>query len=129
MADAKARLSLKEVRASVQRMQAEGERLVGRIRRDASALANRSRREAVAALLNDARKFQADLRKRAERAIHDMEARRTRILGSLEEQVGALVERVVKGLNVASADDVSQLRKRIGDLERRIDLVTKERAA
>ena len=37
MAESKARLSLKDVRASVKRMQTEGERLVTRLRRDARA--------------------------------------------------------------------------------------------
>ena len=42
MAQAKAaRLSLKEVQASVKRMRTEGEKLVGRIRRDAGALGGR----------------------------------------------------------------------------------------
>ena len=69
MAESKARLSLKDVRASVKRMQTEGERLVTRLRRDARAFATRSRRETVSNLLSDARRLQVDLRKRAEKAI------------------------------------------------------------
>jgi polyhydroxyalkanoate synthesis regulator phasin len=126
MAESRARISLNDVRASMKRMQAEGERLVARVRRDARTLATRSRRETVSTLLNDARKLQGDLRKRAERAIQDLETRRTRILTSLEEQATALVERVVRGLNVATRDEVTELKRRIAELERRLD---KERAA
>ena len=64
-----ARISLKDVRASVKRMQTEGERLVGRIRRDAQSLISRTRREAVTDLLVDARKFEQAIRKRAESTI------------------------------------------------------------
>jgi hypothetical protein len=126
MADGRARISLDDVRASVKRMQVEGERLVARVRRDARALATRSRRETVSTLLSDARKLQTDLRKRAEKAIQDLESRRTRILASLEEQATSLAERVVRGLNMASRDELSELRRRINELERRFD---KERAA
>lgn len=129
MAEAKARLSMKEVRASVKRMQVEGERLVDRIRRDATALASRTRKETVSTLLGDVRKFQADLRKRAERAIQDLESRRSRIVATLEEQAVALAEKVVKGLNVASADEVADLRMKVAELERRFALLDKERAA
>ena len=80
MADAKARLSLKELRASVKRMQNEGEKLVSRIRKDVRNLAARSRKETVSTLLSDARKLQGDLRKRAEQAVKDIEARRARIM-------------------------------------------------
>jgi hypothetical protein len=121
MAEAKARLTLKDVRASVSRMQNEGEKLVARIRRDARSLATRSRREAVSTLLSETRKLQSDFRQRAERAMKDLEARRTRIVASLEEQVQTLAERVVKGLNVATPDEVNELRKRLAELERRIE--------
>ena len=80
-------------------------------------------------LLSDARKLQVDLRKRAEKAMRDLEARRTRILATLEEQATRVVESVVKTLNVASADDLADLRKRLGDVERRLEALAKEKAA
>jgi polyhydroxyalkanoate synthesis regulator phasin len=92
-------------------------------------LSTRSRRDTVNGLLSDARKLQVDLRKRAEKAIRDIEARRTRILTTLEEQATRIVESVVKTLNVASADDLAELKKRMGDLERRLDALAKEKAA
>src|SRR5882724_11825809 len=115
MAESKARITLKDVRASVKRMQTEGEKLVTRLRRDARAFATRSRRETVSSLVSDARRLQADLRKRAERAI--------------EERVTGVVETVVKTLNVATHRELENLRKRVADLERRLDALSKERAA
>jgi len=129
MAEAKARISMQDVRASVKRMQTEGEKLVGRIRKDAGALANRTRRETMGAILSDARKLQADLRKRAEHTLKELEARRDRILATIEEQAARIVERVIKGLNVVTQTDLDDLRTRLTDLERRIDTLIKERAA
>ena len=123
------RLPLKELRESMKRMQNEGERLVGRIRRDAGALAARGRREAVAGLLSDAQRIQRDLRLRAEATVRVLEARRARITASLEAQASRLVERVVKRLNVLTQDEGEELRQRLTDLERRLDVLSKERAA
>src|SRR6266478_1726914 len=106
MAESKARITLKDVRASVKRMQTEGEKLV-----------------------SDARRLQADLRKRAERAIEELDAQRTRILATLEERVTSVVETMVKTLNVATHRELENLRKRVADLERRLDALSKERAA
>ena len=129
MAESKARITLKDVRASVRRMQTEGEKLVTRLRRDARAFATRSRRETVSSLVNDARRLQADLRKRAEKAIEELDAQRARFLTTLEGRVTGVVETVVKTLNVATQRDLETLRKRVGELERRLDALSKERAA
>ena len=129
MAESKARITLKDVRASVKRMQTEGEKLVTRLRRDARAFATRSRRETVSSLLSDARRLQTDLRTRAEKAIEELDAQRTRILATPEERVTGVVETVVKTLNVATHRELENLRKRVADLERRLDALSKERAA
>ena len=129
MAEARARISFADVRASVKRMQSEGEKLVTRIRKDAQTLATRTRRETVSTLLSDARKLRTDLRDRAEKAIKDIDSQRERILATIEEQGRGLVERVVKGLNLVSAQDLAALNKRLGDIERRIQELSKERAA
>jgi len=83
----------------------------------------------VSSLLSDARRLQADLRKRAERAIEELDAQRTRILATLEERVTSVVETMVKTLNVATHRELENLRKRVADLERRLDALSKERAA
>ena len=129
MAESKARITLKDVRASVKRMQTEGEKLVTRLQRDARAFATRNRRETVSSLLSDARRLQADLRKRAEKAIEELDAQRARFLTTLEGRVTGVVETVVKTLNVATHRELENLRKRVADLERRLDALSKERAA
>src|SRR5437867_5006163 len=87
-----ARISMKDVRASVRRVQSEGERIVGRLRRDAQSLISRTRRDSVSDLLADALKFEQTIRKRAEKAIEELEERRARIMATFEEQAGRLVE-------------------------------------
>ena len=129
MASNKAGLSLRQVRASMKRMQSEGERLVTRIRRDARAIAVGSRTEAMTGILSDARRLQADLRKRAERAIEDLEARRTRLIASFEEQSGRIIEAVLKRLNLATKEDVQEMSRRLAAVERRLDMLLKEKAA
>jgi len=57
-----ARISMKDVRASVRRVQSEGERIVGRLRRDAQSLISRTRRDSVSDLLADALKFEQTIR-------------------------------------------------------------------
>jgi hypothetical protein len=129
MATTKPRLSLRQVRVSMKRMQSEGERLVGRIRRDAQALAARSRRDTVTGILKDAQKLQEDLRKRAERALEDIDVRRARIIALIEEQGTKLVESVVKGLNLATREDLQALGKRLHDIESRLETLIKKTAA
>ena len=123
----KPRLSLRQMRASMKRMQTEGERLVSRLRRDARALTVGSRQEAVSGLVADARRLQTDLRKRAERTIQEIDSQRARILSLLEEQATRLVEAVVKRLNLVTKDDMQDLTKRLSAVERRLDALTKEK--
>jgi polyhydroxyalkanoate synthesis regulator phasin len=125
MAEARSRLALSEMRASVKRMQTEGEKLVARIRRDATTFATRSRRENIDGLLKDARRVQTDVRKRVESALKELDEQRTRIVASLEEQVTKLIEGVVARLNVAKQDDVVELRRRVAELERRLNALDK----
>ena len=129
MAEARARISFADVRASVKRMQSVGEKLVTRIRKDAQTFATRTRRETVTSLLGDARKLRTDLRDRAEKAIKDIDSQRERILATIEEQGRGLVERVVKGLNLVSAQDLTALNKRLEHIEQRLRELSKERAA
>ena len=118
-----ARISMKDVRASVRRVQSEGERIVGRLRRDAQSLISRTQRDGVSDLLADALKFEQTIRKRAEKAIEELEERRVRIMASFEEQAGRLVETVVKGLNLVTESEVRELRRRVAHLERRVDQI------
>ncbi len=108
-----ARLSLEDVRASVQRIQAEGERLVGRIRQDARTLVSQSPRSLD------------DVRKRATEAVRDLDAQRAKIRALVVDRLTELADRVVKVTRVASADQVSDLDRRVAELERRLESLSK----
>jgi hypothetical protein len=118
MADTTNRISLDDVRASVQRIRDQGEKLVDRIRTDA--------RELIASApkvvsIDETRKRLDEARQRAEdavKAVRDLRGRR-------DEIVGDVITRAIKALGLAKADQVTQLETRLGDLERRVETLAK----
>ena len=119
-----------DVRQSVKRMQAEGERLVGRLRHDARSffVAQSNGRPTVSAL-TDVSKLRADVRQRAERALKEIGSRRERVVATVEEQLARLTELTVKRLRLATHEELEGAVKRISDLERRIETLTKQQKA
>jgi hypothetical protein len=117
-----------DVRQSVKRMQAEGERLVGRIRHDARTFftAQRNGRGPVTSALTDVSKLRADVRRRAERALKEIGSRRERVLATVEEQLARLTELTVKRLRLATHEELEGAVKRISDLERRLETLAKQ---
>jgi hypothetical protein len=109
-----ARLSLDEVRASVKRVQTEGRKLVTRLRKDATALVNRRPLDVL-----------ADARKRATKAVQELEAQRQRVRTLVLDRLSSLTDQAVTRAGLAKAQDVSELKRRVHDLERRIERVTK----
>lgn len=112
------RISLEDVRASVQRIRDQGEKLVDRLRTDAKDLIARAPKVVS---LDEARKQLDEARKRAEeavKAVRDLRSRR-------DEIVGDLVTRVAAVLGLAKAEQVTKLEARIAELERRIEAVAK----
>ena len=94
MADSTTRISLGDVRASVQRIRDQGEKLVDRLRADAKDLIANAPRVAS---LEEARKRLDDARKRAEdavKAVQDLRSRR-------DEIVTDLVGRTIAALGLA----------------------------
>jgi hypothetical protein len=113
------RLSLDEVRASVQRIRDQGEKLVDRIRTDAKDLiANAPKVVSI----DEARKRLDEARKRAEDAVRDLRERRGEI-------VTDLVSRVIDLIGLARAEQVANLEARLADLEERVKTVAKRTAA
>jgi hypothetical protein len=121
-------LSLDDVRASVRRLRRRGKRLVGQLRHDARQLIERSGRPMVDGVLAlvDVGKLRADVQERAERAVKDLNARRVRLMRVFQGRLEHLTEPVVKELRAASRQ-VEELRRRIGQLERRLETLTKEK--
>ncbi len=95
-------ISLEEVRASVQRIRDQSEKLVDRLRTDAKDLIARAPK--VRSL--------EDARKQAEAAVKEIRSRRTQL-------VTEVVEATIKAFGLATADRVAQLEARVADLERR----------
>ena len=62
--DSVLRNRLHSVQSTLQRVQKEGERVVGRLRKDAGDLIGKDRRKAVRELLSQAQKLRSDLQKR-----------------------------------------------------------------
>jgi ubiquinone biosynthesis protein UbiJ len=109
-----ARLSFDEVRASVKRVQTEGRKLVTRLQKDATALVGRRPFDLL-----------ADARKRATKAVQELDGQRQRVRNLLAERVASLTEQAVTRAGLASAQEVSDLKRRVDDLARRIERVTK----
>ena len=116
------RISLDDVRASVQRIRDRGEKLVDRIRTDAKdLLANAPNVVSI----EEARKRLDEARQRAEEAVkvvRDLRGRR-------DEIVTDFLARAIKVLGLAKAEQVTKLEARLADLERRIEAVAKREIA
>ena len=118
MADTTSRISLEDVRASVQRIRDQGEKLVDRIRTDAKDLIA-SAPKVVS--IEEARKRLEEARQRAEEAVKVVRDLRTR----RDEVVGDLVARAIAALGLAKVEQVTHLETRLTELEARIDAVAK----
>lgn len=146
-----ARLSLEDVRASVKRLQSEGERLVERVREDARRLAERAPLPELPAVIVDARKrAEAVVRREAERVLdvvkarteplaRELRSRREQLLANAERGGRSLAERalraldLVKMLDLAEADRVGELSRevtglslRVAELERKLTSISKK---
>src|SRR5262249_9712652 len=109
MSESPPRLSLKEVWASVGRLQSAGERWVMNLWDDGASLLSRQPLE------------------RAERALRDLDAQRRQLLATLEEQANRLFARMAKRVNAASRADLANLSQRITTLEQRLEALGRER--
>jgi hypothetical protein len=112
------RISLEEVRASVERIRDRGEKRVDRIRTDAKdLLANAPN----VVSLDETRRRLDEARKRAEDAVKAVQGLRTR----RDQLVTDLVERAIKALGLAKTEQIATLETRLAELERRVETVAK----
>jgi polyhydroxyalkanoate synthesis regulator phasin len=122
MAENITRISIDDVRASVQRIRDRGEKLVDRLRSDAKDLIANAPKVAS---LDEARKRLDEARKRAEdavKAVQDLRSRR-------DEIVTNFVTRTINALGLAKAEHVTRLEARVAELERRVEAASKTDAA
>ena len=73
-------------------------------------------------------KVRTDLRKQGRAALTRADARREKLVATIEKQAAQVIRPIVRGLDVATRADLDALRKRLTQLERRIEQ-TKERVA
>jgi len=108
------RLSLDDVRTSMKRAQIEGRKFVTRLRKDATAFMNRRPLDIL-----------ENTRKRATKAVRELQAQRARVSTFVVDRLSGLAEQAVNTAGLARAKEVSDLKRRVNDLERRIERVTK----
>jgi hypothetical protein len=108
------RLSLDDVRASVKRAQTQGRKFVTRLRKDATAFVNRRPLDIV-----------EDARKRATKTVRELDAQRQRVSTLVIERLTDLAEQAVARAGLARAKELADLKRRVSDLERRVERVTK----
>ncbi len=102
------RLSLEEVRASVRRIQARGERVVGQLRDEARELVARAK---VLSL--------EDARRRAAEAVQQLDQQGDRLGHLLRERLAELLAAARTVLGAASTSDLAALTSRVSQLEAR----------
>jgi poly(hydroxyalkanoate) granule-associated protein len=123
------RARLRQVQSTFRKAQAEGERVIERIRKDAGDLLGKNRKKAVQDLLAQAQKLRGDLQKRAERAMKDLEERGQKIVSAIEKQAEKSVEPIVRGLNLPTRDEVEKLKKKVAHIEKRLEELAGSKAA
>ena len=145
------RLSLREVRPLVKRLQSEGERFVGRVREDAVNLAKRAPLPELPAVVVDARKrAEAVVRRETDRVLdlvrertqpitRELRSRRDQLVAAAERQGRTLSERAVKALDLVKMLDLAEsarvselsrevtgLSLRVAELERKLTSLSKK---
>jgi polyhydroxyalkanoate synthesis regulator phasin len=84
-----------------------------------------AQRKSVKRLTADVDKARNDFLKRSEKALKDLRKRTDRLGADVEKRIegafGPLTKRLEKRLDVATRADVARLRKRIDQLERRLE--------
>src|SRR5262249_42026034 len=111
-------LSLDDVRASMKRAQTEGRKIVTRLRKDATAMVNRRPLDVL-----------SDARKRAGKAVEELDVQQRRLRTFVVGRLTGLARDAVTPVGLASAREVGDLKRRLGELERRLERVTKHQAA
>ena len=122
-------LGLGRAGESARRLQAEVERLIYRVRAELTDF-TRDEVGPVGRLVEEARRFRASLGKQAKSAAQRAEKRTESIMNSLEGRVAKAMEPLAKRLDVASYQELAELRDRVDEIEKKLrDLTTAARAA
>jgi polyhydroxyalkanoate synthesis regulator phasin len=111
---------LSRLQDNMKRLQREAESLMSRTRKQATSLITRDQKRALDRIFSQAQRLRTDLEKRAQRASKDVESRAERFLSTLEKEASKRLGPILKRLDLPSREEVHNLSRRIGQLERRI---------
>ena len=113
-----------QVQESLKGLQAEGEKLVARVRKEAGKLVSKDQQKAIDNLLSQAKALRTDLQKRTEKALKTVEARAEKVYSQVEKRVEPLVRR----LTLPTRHDLELLSKRLASLEKKVDELLSHRS-
>ncbi len=102
-------IDLDEVRESAKRARREGTKLVARLQKDVAGLVGRLPLDVL-----------EDVRKRAGEAVGGIDTQRERVAGFLVGGLHLVADRLVAGAGLARAHEVTELKRRLDELERRL---------
>jgi polyhydroxyalkanoate synthesis regulator phasin len=111
---------LGRLQKNLKTLQRDAENLLGRTRKQASQLISRDQKRALDRLFSQAQRLRADLEKRARRASKDVESRAERFLSTLEKEATKRLDPLLRRLDLPSRQELHNLSRRIGQLERRL---------
>jgi molecular chaperone GrpE (heat shock protein) len=111
---------LSRLQTNMKRLQRDAESVLGRTRKQVSHLISRDQKRALDRLLSQAQRLRTDLEKRAQRASKDVESRAERFLATLEKEAAKRLGPLLKRLDLPSRQEIVNLSRRIGQLERRL---------
>lgn len=117
----KGKVSVEQVQDAIRRLRKDGEELLKRVREEAGRLLSKDSRKAAQDLVDQARKLTTDLQKRAEEAIRRIEKRGQQAIEAIEKEAQKRIEPIASRLNIPSRDEVEKLKKRVSNIEKRLE--------
>ena len=106
----------------------EVERLVGRVRKSVAGLTG-SENETLDRLVGRVRSIRKDVQERTQTAVREAERRAEGIVISIEGRVARAIQPVVRRLDVASQQELIELRDRVAQIEKRVHEICKSAEA
>jgi polyhydroxyalkanoate synthesis regulator phasin len=122
---------LAQVQDSLKALQAEGEKLVSRVRKEAGRLVSKDQRKVFDSLVSQAHAIRVDLQKRTDKALKTIESRAEKVYTRVESEAKKRIDPLVRRLTLATRHDIEVLAKRLTALEKKLDemATSKSRAA
>ena len=122
---------LAQVQESLKGLQAEGEKLVARVRQEAGKLISKDQRKVLDSLVSQAQAVRTEIQKRTEKALQTIESRAEKVYARIESEARKRIDPLVRRLPLPTKHDIEVLSKRLTALEKTVDELysSKSRAA